>query len=134
MLPHAGNMCLIDSVTHWTEGSIECFGSCNNPVHPLSRNGQLSSTAAIEYAAQATAVHGFLLASSGVVQFGVLAKLTDVSLHVAIIDRMQSPLHICAQLVARTERGCIYNFEVKGAGLSIASGRLMIAFPAMGKQ
>lgn len=131
MLPHAGDMCLIDSVTRWEEGSIECLGACDSIDHPLLQNGQLPSTAAIEYAAQATAVHGFLLSYSGVAQFGVLAKLTDISLSATVIDRVHSPLQIYAELVARTDGGCIYNFEVKGARLFIATGRLMIAFLAL---
>ena len=134
MLPHAGSMRLIDSVTCWTADSIECHGSCNCLDHPLSQNGKLSSTVAIEYAAQATAVHGFLLANDNVAKFGVLAKLTDISLHMAVVDNIQSPLRIFAQLVARTDQGCIYNFEVNGTRLPIASGRLMIAFPALAEQ
>jgi predicted hotdog family 3-hydroxylacyl-ACP dehydratase len=128
MLPHAGDMCLIESVTRWEETSIECLGACNSIDHPLLRNGQLPATAAIEYAAQATAVHGFLLNNGGVVQFGVLAKLTDIALSATVIDPVHSPLQIYAELIARTDAACIYNFEVKGARLSIASGRLMIAF------
>lgn len=130
MLPHAGDMCLIDSVTRWEKTSIECLGACDRTDHPLLRNGQLPATAAIEYAAQATAVHGFLLSHSGITQFGVLAKLTDISLSTRQIDQMHSPLQIYADLVARTDGGCIYNFEVKGGRLSIASGSLMIAFLA----
>lgn len=130
MLPHAADMCLIDSVTRWDERSIECLGACDSLDHPLLSDGQLSATAAIEYAAQATAVHGFLLSHGGVAQFGVLAKLTDISLGATVIDPVHSPLQIYAELIARTDAGCIYNFEVKGARLAIASGRLMIAFLA----
>lgn len=130
MLPHAGHMCLIDSVTRWKEENIECLGACDSIDHPLLRNGRLPATAAIEYAAQATAIHGFLLSHDGLAQFGVLAKLTDIYLSATVIDHLHSPLQIYAELVARTAEGCIYNFEVKGARLSIASGRLMIAFLA----
>jgi predicted hotdog family 3-hydroxylacyl-ACP dehydratase len=100
----------------------------------LLQNGQLPSTAAIEYAAQAAGVHGFLIGKSSAAQFGVLAKLSDISLSATVIDPAHSPLQIYAELIAHTDAGCIYNFEVKGARLSIASGRLMIAFLAQAEE
>jgi predicted hotdog family 3-hydroxylacyl-ACP dehydratase len=53
-IPHAGPMCLLDSVVSWDENHIECTGvgcpaSASSP-HPLAEAGRLPATAAIEYA------------------------------------------------------------------------------------
>lgn len=131
MVPHTGNMFLIDSVVDWNPNSIVCQGSCNNFNHPLRRNGVLPTTAAIEYAAQATAVHGCLLNGTRTSIPGFLAKLTNISLASDEIDNSENPLNIFAQLISRTEKGCIYKFEVRGTFHPIVSGQLMIAFPEL---
>ena len=54
----------LEQVTAWDEHRIECLGagfSAGNEDHPLSCDGRLPSTAAIEYAAQAMALHGRLV-------------------------------------------------------------------------
>lgn len=128
MVPHTGSMVLVDSIVRWDLNDILCKGSCNKLNHPLRRNGTLPSTAAIEYAAQVTAIHGCLLSGDKKSKPGFLAKLTDISLFSDVIEVSESPLNIYADLVSRTEQGCIYRFEVHGAFNPIASGQIMIAF------
>ena len=61
-VPHAGAMCLLDSVVSWDEQHIECRAASHaSPTHPLAQDGRLPATAAIEYAAQAMALHGCLV-------------------------------------------------------------------------
>ena len=61
-IPHAGRMVLLDEVVEWDDEHIVCrSGSHQDRANPLALAGQLSSVCAVEYAAQAMAVHGSLL-------------------------------------------------------------------------
>ena len=62
LIPHRGPMCLLDRMTSWDETRIECVAvNHRDPRHPLRSASGLLASAAIEYAAQAMAVHGALL-------------------------------------------------------------------------
>lgn len=58
-LPHAGAMRLLDRVLYNDARNIVCLAQAET-AHPLSRDGQLSAWASLEYAAQALACHGVL--------------------------------------------------------------------------
>lgn len=63
-IPHQGDMCLLDRVVKWDEQRIQCqAGSHRLGDNPLRSRDRLSAACGIEYAAQAMAVHGALLAS-----------------------------------------------------------------------
>jgi len=62
-IPHAGRMCLLDEVLAWDANRIVCRSSTHRHVdNPLRVNGTLGAACGIEYAAQAMAVHGALIA------------------------------------------------------------------------
>src|SRR6267378_6887871 len=99
LIPHAGLMCLLDRVLHWDDESIECVSQTHrDPANPLRRDGRLSALHAMEYGAQAAAVHGGLRARSAgqLAPPGYLAALRDAHLHAAHLDDIASPLRICA--------------------------------------
>jgi predicted hotdog family 3-hydroxylacyl-ACP dehydratase len=63
LVPHAGKMCLLERVVDCDTASIRCETRSHlDRANPLRRNGHLSSVCAIEYAAQAMALHGALMA------------------------------------------------------------------------
>ena len=65
LIPHSGAMCLLDGVIQWDDESIVCVSNTHrDPSNPLRNNGQLSAVHALEYGAQAAAVHGGLRARS----------------------------------------------------------------------
>lgn len=132
MVPHAGSMCLLDAVTAWDAGHIDCSAAEPGLAHPLAREGCVPAVAACEYAAQATAVHGALLDDSHEPRAGMLAKLMDVRLHSPCFPAGDGVLAVRAELLSRTAAGCLYAFEVAGAGAMVASGRLMVAFAPVG--
>jgi predicted hotdog family 3-hydroxylacyl-ACP dehydratase len=128
-LPHAGAMCLLDAVTQWDAMKIHCVAAAADAMHPLARDGRLPAVAAIECAAQATAVHGALVQAEAAPRAGVLAKLSGVSLHIAYIPLPSGPLDVRAQRLSQGDAGCLYAFEVSSCNREpIASGRLMVAF------
>lgn len=60
-IPHGGAMCLLDHVEYWNHDDIECHAGLAAD-HPLKRDGRWPTTALVEFAAQAMAMHGALLA------------------------------------------------------------------------
>ncbi len=62
LVPHAGPMCLLGAILDWDTEGICCEATIAE-VHPLHSNGRLPATALIEYAAQAMAAHGRLVAA-----------------------------------------------------------------------
>ena len=83
LVPHRGTMCLLDRMVDWDAGRIECVaGGHRDPAHPLRSRSGLMASAAIEYAAQAAALHGGLLAraSGAAPSPGYLASAREVRL------------------------------------------------------
>ena len=83
--------------------------------------------AAVEYAAQAAALHGALLDGRREARDGMLAKLSDVELSRAG-STSSGALTIQAELLARGASGCMYAFTVHDARGCRARGRLLVAF------
>src|SRR5213075_1172850 len=64
-IPHQGSMCLLDRVLEWDAEHIRCEATGHSqPDHPLRAHGRLGAACGVEYAAQAMAVHGALVAAS----------------------------------------------------------------------
>lgn len=131
LVPHAGAMCLLESVIEWDRAGVHCRSETyhRDPAHPLRRNGSLAAVHLLEYGAQAAAVHGGLLAreSDGAAgRGGVLAGLRDLLLSGEPVDTIAGPLDIRAYREMGSAQGMIYRFVVESAGKALASGRLTI--------
>ena len=63
LIPHAGGMCLLDTVESWDAETIHCRSLSHlRADNPLREKGRLAALHLAEYGAQAMAVHGGLLA------------------------------------------------------------------------
>ena len=129
-VPHAGAMCLLDSVQHWDAETIVCQAAAPTAAHPLARSQAVPALAAIEYAAQAAAVHGSLLDATDSPREGMLAKLSDVELCAATLDEAGGAITVRAEMLSRVANGCMYAFEVSDQRACVARGRLLVAFQA----
>jgi predicted hotdog family 3-hydroxylacyl-ACP dehydratase len=128
-IPHAGRMCLLERAVAWDELSITAVAvSHTDLANPLRHAGQLSSLCAIEYAGQATALHGSLASNDGRAQVGYLASVRDVALQRTRLDDLREPLEIFAQRRGGNEAMMLYEFTVHCAKSLIASGRLAVSF------
>ena len=135
LVPHAGGMCLLDEVAAWDRTRIRCRSTSHRRAdHPLRRDGVLPSLHLLEYAAQATAVHGGLLAGSGGSPAPpmVLAAARDFHLHVARLDDLQADLHIDAERLLSMGNSVLYRFRVSADRQLLAEGRLSIV-PSAGQ-
>jgi predicted hotdog family 3-hydroxylacyl-ACP dehydratase len=134
LIPHRGPMCLLERTVSWSEKHIECVAvNHRDPAHPLRTRSGLMASAAIEYAAQAAALHGALAAQAAGAPAppGYLASARDVRLGAWRIDDLharQRPdeLSVAAELLAGDSARLLYTFRVALAGAEIASGRLAV--------
>lgn len=142
-VPHGGLMCLIDSVQSWNADTIECRTRTHtHQDNPLRLQGRLGVLCAVEYAAQAMAIHGAILRSQGAsgndaeapVQ-GYLAALRDVQSRVRCLDSGATELEIVATRIAALPGGAIYDYEIRTTSGTLQSGRATLAFtaPASGR-
>ena len=130
LVPQRGAMCLLDAALAWDASHIHCRAAAPGPGHPLARQQAVPAIAAVEYAAQATAVHGALLDPALAPRAGLLAKLSEVQLHADAIPRDGGALEVRAERLSHSAAGCLYAFTVACGQRPIASGRLLVAFTA----
>ena len=127
-LPHAGAMCLLDDVLAWDASHVVCSADDQRrPDHPLRQFGRLGAACGIEYAAQAMAVHGALLApAQGGVRPGMLISARSVQLHVDRLDDLPQPLQVRAERLQASEDLLIYGFSLHSAGRLLLQGRASV--------
>jgi len=131
-VPHQGAMCWLDALLSWSDASIACLASNHrDAAHPLRTAHGLLASCAIEYAAQAMALHGALRAESqgetaGPVP-GFLASARGVQLARWRLDDVDGPLRIEAERLAGDTRQLLYSFRVgDSTGAWLAQGRATV--------
>ena len=136
-IPHRGRMCLLDRVTAWDATRIECVAINHRSArHPLRSASGLLASAAIEYAAQAMAVHGALCAAAagGRAAPGFLASARDVRLACRRLDDLprvdRDELVVVAERQAADAARLLYAFVVRHGGRELASGRVAVVLDA----
>jgi len=129
LIPHSGTMCLLDDVVRWDDESIVCISNTHRDANnPLRRGGQLSAVHALEYGAQAAAIHGGLRARAAGTTAPpcYLAALRDTHLHVVRLDDFASPLEVRVQRLFGDGGNTIYQCSISTDGAPIADGRVTI--------
>lgn len=130
LVPHAGSMCLLDAVESWDEAGIVCRSASHRRAgHPLRRNRALSCVHLLEYAAQATAVHGSLLAGADGGAMKYLGAVRDCDFHVQTLEGIVDELRIEAQRLMVMGENVLYRFRVAAHGRLLAEGRLSVVAP-----
>ncbi|MFA6921231.1 MAG: hotdog family protein [Gallionella sp.] len=132
-IPHQGSMCLLDCVEEWDQQRIRCRAiSHRDAGNPLRSNNRLGAACAIEYAAQAMAVHGALLAPADntVARAGFLISVRGAQLYVARLDDIKADLTIEAACISRNENNILYQFSVSSAGRLLLEGRAAVVLDA----
>jgi predicted hotdog family 3-hydroxylacyl-ACP dehydratase len=137
-IPHSGPMCLLDRVISWNNETIICEANNHRDQdHPLALDGALDTMAAIEYAAQAMAVHGALIAENAASntqsdgpKMGYLASVRDVSCAIPFLHELSSPLRIEATRLMGEETRVLYEFTVSSSEQLCAQGRAAVVLDA----
>ena len=132
-IPHQGSMCLLDYVEAWDRERIQCRASSHRAAdNPLRAYGRLGAACGIEYAAQAMAVHGALLAPAdgGSARAGYLVSARGTRLQVARLDDIAADLLVEATCITRSENNVLYQFSVSAAGRLLLDGRAAVVLNA----
>lgn len=113
-IPHGGRMCLLDALLSWSADGIRCSTTSHrDPEHPLRHGGALPAPVAIEYAAQAMALHGTLCADAGAApRAGFLAAVRGVRLQVPRLDTVEGALIVSARRLAGDSGQALYAFAL----------------------
>ena len=128
-IPHQGRMCLLDEVLHWDAQRIRCASGGHRALdHPLRAHGRLGVICGIEYAAQAMALHGALIADAAAAKprGGLLASVRGVRMHVARLDDVETDLYCDALRMAGDRVTAVYEFELHASGKRLLSGRATV--------
>ena len=150
LIPHSGAMCLLARLEAWDRQRIVCVATNHRDAdHPLRTRSGLLAPCAIEYAAQAMALHGALIgqAAGTPATPGYLASARGVRLQVLRLDdlpleglvaadaadaadpcagRARDELRIEATRQAGDARQILYAFTVSHAGRPVAEGRAAV--------
>ena len=133
-IPHQGRMCLLDAVIAWDMTQIRCRASSHRRAdNPLRGRGRLGAVAGIEYAGQAMAAHGALMAGllGTPVRTGYLASVRNLKLGVTRLDDIGADLDVRAQRIAGDANTALYAFVIAEGGRDLLSGRTTIVFGAL---
>ncbi len=134
-VPHAGRMCLLDRLEAWSAEHIHCSAlSHADPDNPLRSASGLLAPCAVEYAGQAMALHGALLAAPHAQpSAGYLASVRGVQCDVLRLDDIPGALQVRAERLAGDELQVLYRFRVTdehGAPLVEGRAAVVLALPA----
>lgn len=107
-------MCLLHAVQHWDSTEICCIAHSHTLVdNPLRSASGLRSSAGIEYAAQAMAVHGALLAAQDQApQVGFLTSVRSVEWHSPRLDDVGDTLQVQASRISGNDSSLLYDFRI----------------------
>jgi predicted hotdog family 3-hydroxylacyl-ACP dehydratase len=129
-------MCLLSRVVDWNPERIHCEAdSHRSPDNPLRAHGRLGIACGIEYAAQAMALHGALVAEAAgglaaTPRVGYLASVRGVHLHAARMDDLEGALAVVAERVMGDANNIVYNFQLEAGGHRLLSGRATVVLDA----
>lgn len=131
-IPHQGTMCLLDGVVAWTSERVHCRASSHrDAMNPLRHRDRLGALCAIEYAAQAMAVHAALVANlSQRPQAGYLTSARAIELCVTRLDDITADLDIEVERLSGDDSSVLYQFNISAEKKLIASGRAAVILDA----
>ena len=125
-------MCLLDEVTRWDAETLTALSRTHrNPDHPLRVTGRIPTLSAIEYAAQAMAVHGGLSgAIEGKPRAGYLVSLRNVMCTATHLDDIEDALVIEVQRLRGDAALVVYAFSLMVGKREIVSGQATVVLDA----
>lgn len=121
-LPHAGAMCLIDSIINRAEEAIYCQ-ACSTPS-PIGNNQYTPTWAGLEYAAQAAACHGLLSQPTDINSFKTaqIVSVKSISLLQKPTTPNSAPL-IAVKRLANLPQAASYQFTLYHNEIAISAGQ-----------
>ena len=114
-VPHHGAMCLLHALHESSDTHVLCSTTSHHAAdNPLRSASGLLACNAIEYAAQAMALHGAMTAAAGAPpRGGRLASVRSVKLHVPRLDNISGLLFVHAERLAGDTGQAMYQFSLR---------------------
>ncbi len=120
-------MCLLHAVQEWSPERLLCSAVSHYAIdNPLRSHGRLAAACGIEYAAQAMAVHGALIANGAPQRQGYLASVRGVALHVPRLDDLAQPLDIEIVRFSGDDNTILYDFSIRVERSLLLEGRAAV--------
>lgn len=133
-IPHQGQMCLLTRVISASPEGVTCAADSHLfPTNPMRHEDQLGAACGIEYAAQAMALHGALIAEQRGQErskMGFLVNVRAVTLHVPRLDDVQGEMTVAVVCEADNGDHCVYGFNLQASGQQLLEGRAMVVLSA----
>lgn len=131
-IPHSGAMCLLDSVDAWDDNAVRCVATSHrHPDNPLRANGRLAAVCGIEYAAQAMAVHGALLAVGQTrPRAGFLTSVRAFEARVGRLDTIDGTLFVEVSRMSGNGNNILYSFALRSVEQLLLTGRATVMLDA----
>ncbi|WP_020167558.1 MULTISPECIES: hypothetical protein [Methylotenera] len=138
-IPHQGSMCLLKNVQTWDTDKIVCLADSHRALdNPLRAHDKLGIACGIEYAAQAMAVHGSLLASINKLspannerpKVGYLVSVRGITMSATRLDDIKEDLILTAVCVMASESNMLYQFTVSANNKVLLEGRATVVLNA----
>lgn len=130
-------MCLLDTVTAWDDTRVVCRTARHRAMdNPLRAQDGLGAACGIEFAAQAMAVHGALIAErdqacgSAVPRIGYLVSVRSVKLHVQRLDTVAADLTVTAERLLGDTNHILYRFSIAAGAQSLLEGQAAVVLDA----
>ncbi len=129
-LPHAGKMSLLGGIDYADVNKLRASASSHLKAdNPLRSRGRIACINGIEYAAQAMAVHGYLLSktqSAGSVPKGYIATVRNVIIEQAFFPEHSATLDIEVVQLLADKNGFTYQFSLSYEQKALISGKITI--------
>ena len=128
-IPHQGTMCLLDGILDWDRERARCVSAAHrSAANPLRSRGRLAAVCGIEFAAQAMAVHGALLAPALHLErrVGYLAAVRGVELYVARLDDIAEDIVAAVERLRGDATTVLYAFALTAGERRLLAGRATI--------
>jgi predicted hotdog family 3-hydroxylacyl-ACP dehydratase len=131
LIPHSGNMCLLNRVQHWDQEHIEAVASDVHSVdNPLRENGELHAVVLVEYAAQAAAAHAALTGSRiGGERAAYIGSIKAMTIHEPTVSLKDDELYCNAHCMLNDTGGAIYKLTVSSQHRTLIEARLVLILP-----
>ncbi len=124
-LPHSDTMCLLDEVSRTTEQSLWAQTKSHlSTDNPLMINGRIAAVNGIEYAAQAMALHGYLL--SGEQKDGYIASVRNIKILAPFLPLDDVPIVIQVDSLLNDPYGFTYQFLLSSQKKPLISGKITV--------
>ena len=131
LIPHQGAMCLLEEVLSADEAGIVCRAvSHRDARHPLREDGILPAVCAIEYGAQAMAIHGALMGNAAgdrQGRGGMLAAARNVVFHVDRLDDIGDDLVVSVRKLLAEGGWLLYEFALHAGARELVRGRAAVS-------